>query len=342
MKKSLILLSIIITALSYGSVKGFVEVEGAISSKLYKDYKSEETKLETKLKGEIKVENTGFSAGLEIKSNGNKMSEYNFFKKEDSKVWAKYAFPKFYGIGTSLKAETNFDLNTKFELEANTNVSNYDIFGKLSYGAKKVVEKNRSLDAELGFNYKGIKDVELGLKALGGVKFDENKAHAGLEFNGKLKTIPSTELKLQVKAIETVATNTTKHEELKVEIRPEAKYANIVTVEGKLEGVIAYKKNGSNVLEGSVKSLVSVLYDYKPIEVVTLTPKFTLKAELTDIKTINNSQWAQVIFEPELKVEYRPVSGLKLGAIAQMPLKVTFQPQVEINGKGILSAKYEW
>lgn len=340
MKKTFVFLSLLTTISTFAlKTKGFIESENKLEFKIYKyDGKTTST---NNLKGEVKIENSGFSTGFEIKTSDATL------KKDDSKIWAKYEFPKFYGISTSLKAETKLDFKTKLEVEASKAViKNLDLTAKITYDATKLVDADRSLNAELGTKYKGIKDVELGLKVFGGSNIDKKEHNVGAEFNGKVTAIPSTEIKLMVKAKDEIKN---KEHTITTEIKPEVKYSkNSVTAILKMENEVIYNLKTKD-LKWKINPEVSVQYDYKPINTVIISPKLALGVNQKK-ENLSATIIVPSYITPSLKVEYKPIEKLVLSLNNEFPIDITLKDKkyfsdehdIKLTYKGQLNIKYSW
>lgn len=336
MKKTLLLLSLV-SGLAMAATTGSFEVISNAGNKVYSGYNLANTDFDIEAKGEVKVTGTGFSAGGNIKYN---IKEGKLVDEGDSrtKVWAKYEFPKFYGVGTSLKAVVDTKLNTEIEGNINGSVAMTDLYATVTYKGLKLVEKP-AVDAELGVNYKGIKNVELGAKAFGGYEKDGNKWSAGSELNAKYTGVKDVELAAMVKgkyAHDGVIT---------IESKPSVSYTGLknTTISASVENKVEFK-------DYTAKPEISASYKYAVTEDLSLMPKITVGTELkyTELKKGDEAN-AKVYATPELGLTYKPISGLTLSAKAELPIELKAQKKdfdvtknLEIKAKGKVAVKYEW
>lgn len=345
MKKTLLLLSLV-SGLAMAATTGSFEVISNAGNKVYKDYVLANTNFDIEAKGEVKVTGTGFSAGGNIKYN---IKEGKLVEEGDSrtKVWAKYEFPRFYGVGTSLKAVVDTKLNTEIEGNINGSVAMTDLYATVTYKGLKLVEKP-AVDAELGATYKGIKDVELGAKAFGGYEKEGNKWSAGSELNAKYTGVKDVELAAMVKG--KYESNADK--KIIIESKPSVSYTGLknTTISASVENKVELKHAGAAVSfeDYIAKPEISASYKYAVTEDLSLMPKITVGTELKykDLKDAG-SEKAKVYATPELGLTYKPISGLTLSAKAELPIELKAKKgmtadDVTINAKGKVAVKYEW
>lgn len=345
MKKTLLLLSLV-SGLAMAATTGSFEVISNAENKVYSGYNLANTDFDIEAKGEVKVTGTGFSAGGNIKYN---IKEGKLVDEGDSrtKVWAKYEFPRFYGVGTSLKAVVDTKLNTEIEGNINGSVAMTDLYATVTYKGLKLVEKP-AVDAELGVTYKGIKNVELGAKAFGGYEKDGNKWSAGSELNAKYTGVKDVELAAMVKgkyAHDGVIT---------IESKPSLSYTGLknTTISASVENKVELKHEAAGTVsftDYTAKPEISASYKYAVTEDLTLMPKIKVGTELkySDLKTAG-SEKAKVYATPELGLTYKPISGLTLSAKAELPIELkaekafNVENDLEIKAKGKVAVKYEW
>lgn len=345
MKKTLLLLSLV-SGLAMAATTGSFEVISNAGNTVYKDYVLANTDFDIEAKGEVKVTGTGFSAGGNIKYN---IKDAKLVEEGDSrtKVWAKYEFPRFYGVGTSLKAVVDTKLNTEIEGNINGSVAMTDLYATVTYKGLKLVEKP-AVDAELGVTYKGIKNVELGAKAFGGYEKEGNKWSAGSELNAKYTGVKDVELAAMVKG--KYESNADK--KIIIESKPSVSYTGLknTTISASVENKVELKHNGAAVTfeNYTAKPEISASYNYAVTEDLSLMPKITVGTELkyNDLKTAG-SEKAKVYATPELGLTYKPISGLTLSAKAELPIELEAKKgmaasDVTIKAKGKVAVKYEW
>lgn len=344
MKKTLLLLSLV-SGLAMAATTGSFEVISNAGNKVYKDYDVTKTDFDIEAKGEVKVTGTGFSFGGNIK--------YDITKGElaggddVAKVWAKYEFPRFHGVGTSLKAIVDYNLRTEVEGNINGSVAMTDLYATVKYKGKKLVEEP-AVESELGVTYKGIKDVELGAKAFGEYKKAGNAWAAGSELNAKYTGVKDVELAAMVKG--KYESNADK--KIIIESKPSVSYTGLknTTISASVENKVELKHDGAIVSfkDYTAKPEISASYKYAVTEDLTLMPKIKVGTELkySDLKTAG-SEKAKVYATPELGLTYKPISGLTLSAKAELPIEVvakkdTKADDVTIKAKGKVAVKYEW
>ncbi len=347
MKKTLLLLSLV-SGLAMAATTGSFEVISNAGNKVYSGYNLADTAFDIEAKGEVKVTGTGFSAGGNIKYN---IKEGKLVEEGDSrtKVWAKYEFPRFYSVGTSLKAVVDTKLNTEIEGNINGSVAMTDLYATVTYKGVKLVNKP-AVDAELGATYKGIKDVELGAKAFGGYEKDGNKWSAGSELNAKYTGVKDVELAAMVKG--KYESNADK--KIIIESKPSVSYTGLknTTISASVENKIELKHEAAGTVsftDYTAKPEISASYKYAVTEDLSLMPKITVGTELkySDLKTAG-SEKAKVYATPELGLTYKPISGLTLSAKAELPIEITAKKgfvvatDLVINAKGKVAVKYEW
>lgn len=343
MKKTLLLLSLV-SGLAMAATTGSFEVISNAGNKVYKGYDITNTDFDIEAKGEVKVTGTGFSFGGNIKYD---ITKAKLADGDDvAKVWAKYEFPRFHGVGTSLKAVVDYELKTEIEGNINGSVAMTDLYATVTYKGKKLVEEP-AVDAELGATYKGIKDVELGAKAFGGYA-KGNKWSAGSELNAKYTGVKDVELAAMVKG--KYESNADK--KIIIESKPSVSYTGLknTTISASVENKVELKHDGATVsfTDYTAKPEISASYKYAVTEDLTLMPKIKVGTELkySDLKTAG-SEKAKVYATPELGLTYKPISGLTLSAKAELPIEVvakkdTKAEDVTIKAKGKVAVKYEW
>ena len=347
MKKTLLLLSLV-SGLAMAATTGSFEVISNAGNKVYKDYVLAKTDFDIEAKGEVKVTGTGFSAGGNIKYN---IKEGKLVEEGDSrtKVWAKYEFPRFHGVGTSLKAVVDTKLNTEIEGNINGSVAMTDLYATVTYKGLKLVEKP-AVDAELGVTYKGIKNVELGAKAFGGYEKEGNKWSAGSELNAKYTGVKDVELAAMVKG------KYAHDGAITIESKPSVSYTGLknTTISASVENKVELKHNTMDPQtvkfeDYTAKPEISASYKYAVTEDLSLMPKITVGTEL-NYKKLSDSgkEEAKVYATPELGLTYKPISGLTLSAKAELPIEIKAKKgfvvatDLEIKAKGKVAVKYEW
>ena len=344
MKKTLLLLSLV-SGLAMAATTGSFEVISNAGNKVYKDYVLADTNFDIEAKGEVKVTGTGFSFGGNIKYD---ITKSKLADGDDvAKVWAKYEFPRFHGVGTSLKAVVDYNLRTEVEGNINGSVAMTDLYATVKYKGLKLVE-DPAVESELGATYKGIKDVELGAKAFGEYKKAGNAWAAGSELNAKYTGVKDVELAAMVKgkyAHDGVIT---------IESKPSVSYTGLknttisASVENKVE--LKHEMNKVEFKDYTAKPEISASYKYAVTEDLTLMPKIKVGTELkyTELKKGDEAN-AKVYATPELGLTYKPISGLTLSAKAELPIELKAQKKdfdvakkLEIKAKGKVAVKYEW
>lgn len=345
MKKTLLLLSLV-SGLAMAATTGSFEVISNAGNKVYKDYVLANTDFDIEAKGEIKVTGTGFSAGGNIKYN---IKEGKLVEEGDSrtKVWAKYEFPRFHGVGTSLKAVVDTKLNTEIEGNINGSVAMTDLYATVTYKGKKLVE-DPAVESELGATYKGIKDVELGAKAFGEYA-KGNKWAAGSEFNAKYTGVKDVELAAMVKGKYDATDSANK--KIIIESKPSVSYTGLknTTISASVENKVELKHDTVSFTDYTAKPEISASYKYAVTEDLSLMPKITVGTELNYKKLMTaGSEEAKVYATPELGLTYKPISGLTLSAKAELPIELKAKKDfavatdLEIKAKGKVAVKYEW
>ena len=344
MKKTLLLLSLV-SGLAMAATTGSFEVISNAGNKVYKDYVLADTNFDIEAKGEVKVTGTGFSFGGNIKYD---IKAGALAGGDDvAKVWAKYEFPRFYGVGTSLKAVVDYELKTEIEGNINGSVAMTDLYATVKYKGKKLVE-DPAVESELGVTYKGIKDVELGAKAFGEYA-KGNKWAAGSELNAKYTGVKDVELAAMVKGKYDA---TAADKKIIIESKPSVSYTGLknTTISASVENKVELKHDGATVsfTDYTAKPEISASYNYAVTEDLSLMPKIKVGTELkySDLKTAG-SETAKVYATPELGLTYKPISGLTLSAKAELPIEVvakkdTKAEDVTIKAKGKVAVKYEW
>ncbi len=342
MKKTLLLLSLV-SGLAMAATTGSFEVISNAGNTVYKGYDITKTDFDIEAKGEVKVTGTGFSFGGNIKYD---ITKSKLADGDDvAKVWAKYEFPRFHGVGTSLKAVVDYELKTEVEGNINGSVAMTDLYATVKYKGKKLVE-DPAVESELGATYKGIKDVELGAKAFGEYKKAGNAWSAGSELNAKYTGVKDVELAAMVKG---------KYESAKkiiIESKPSVSYTGLknTTISASVENKVELKHAGAAVTfeDYTAKPEISASYNYAVTEDLSLMPKIKVGTELkyTNLKDAATAK-AKVYATPELGLTYKPISGLTLSAKAELPIEVeakkdTKADDVTIKAKGKVAVKYEW
>lgn len=343
MKKTLLLLSLV-SGLAMAATTGSFEVISNAGNKVYSGYNLADTAFDIEAKGEVKVTGTGFSFGGNIKYD---ITKSKLADGDDvAKVWAKYEFPKFHGVGTSLKAVVDYNLRTEVEGNINGSVAMTDLYATVKYKGLKLVEAP-AVESELGATYKGIKDVELGAKAFGEYKKAGNAWAAGSELNAKYTGVKDVELAAMVKgkyAHDGVIT---------IESKPSVSYTGLknttisASVENKVE--LKHEINKVEFKDYTAKPEISASYKYAVTEDLTLMPKIKVGTELkyTELKKGDKAN-AKVYATPELGLTYKPISGLTLSAKAELPIEIKAKKDfavatdLEIKAKGKVAVKYEW
>lgn len=344
MKKTLLLLSLV-SGLAMAATTGSFEVISNAGNKVYKDYVLTNTDFDIEAKGEIKVTGTGFSAGGNIKYN---IKDAKLADGDDvAKVWAKYEFPRFHGVGTSLKAVVDYELKTEIEGNINGSVAMTDLYATVKYKGKKLVE-DPAVESELGVTYKGIKDVELGAKAFGEYAIG-NKWSAGSELNAKYTGVKDVELAAMVKG----KYESNANKKIIIESKPSVSYTGLknTTISASVENKVELKHEGDTVsfTDYTAKPEISASYKYAVTEDLSLMPKITVGTELkyTELKK-GDAANAKVYATPELGLTYKPISGLTLSAKAELPIEIKAKKgfvvatDLEIKAKGKVAVKYEW
>ena len=343
MKKTLLLLSLV-SGLAMAATTGSFEVISNAGNKVYKGYDITKTDFDIEAKGEVKVTGTGFSFGGNIKYD---ITTAKLAEGDDvAKVWAKYEFPRFHGVGTSLKAVVDYNLRTEVEGNINGSVAMTDLYATVTYKGLKLVEKP-AVDAELGATYKGIKDVELGAKAFGEYKKYRNEWAAGSELNAKYTGVKDVELAAMVKG---------KYESAKkiiIESKPSVSYTGLknITISASVENKVELTHDDTSVtfVDYTAKPEISASYNYAVTEDLSLMPKIKVGTELkyTELKK-GDAANAKVYATPELGLTYKPISGLTLSAKAELPIEIKAKKgfavatDLEIKAKGKVAVKYEW
>lgn len=345
MKKTLLLLSLV-SGLAMAATTGSFEVISNAGNKVYSGYNLADTAFDIEAKGEVKVTGTGFSFGGNIKYD---IKAGALAGGDDvAKVWAKYEFPRFYGVGTSLKAVVDYNLKTEVEGNINGSVAMTDLYATVKYKGKKLVEEP-AVDAELGATYKGIKDVELGAKAFGEYA-KGNKWAAGSELNAKYTGVKDVELAAMVKG--KYESNADK--KIIIESKPSVSYTGLknTTISASVENKVELKHEAAGTVsftDYTAKPEISASYKYAVTEDLSLMPKIKVGTELkySDLKTAG-SEKAKVYATPELGLTYKPISGLTLSAKAELPIEIkakkgfVVETDLEIKAKGKVAVKYEW
>lgn len=345
MKKTLLLLSLV-SGLAMAATTGSFEVISNAGNKVYKNYVLADTNFDIEAKGEVKVTGTGFSFGGNIKYD---IKAGALAGGDDvAKVWAKYEFPRFHGVGTSLKAVVDYELKTEIEGNINGSVAMTDLYATVKYKGKKLVEEP-AVESELGVTYKGIKDVELGAKAFGEYA-KGNKWSAGSELNAKYTGVKDVELAAMVKG--KYESNADK--KIIIESKPSVSYTGLknTTISASVENKVELKHDTMDQTvkfeDYTAKPEISASYNYAVTEDLSLMPKIKVGTELkyTNLKDAATAK-AKVYATPELGLTYKPISGLTLSAKAELPIEVeakkdTKADDVTIKAKGKVAVKYEW
>lgn len=345
MKKTLLLLSLV-SGLAMAATTGSFEVISNAGNKVYKDYVLANTNFDIEAKGEVKVTGTGFSFGGNIKYD---ITKSQLAGEDDvAKVWAKYEFPRFYGVGTSLKAVVDYNLRTEVEGNINGSVAMTDLYATVKYKGKKLVE-DPAVESELGATYKGIKDVELGAKAFGEYA-KGNKWAAGSELNAKYTGVKDVELAAMVKGKYDA---TAADKKIIIESKPSVSYTGLknTTISASVENKVELKHDGATVsfTDYTAKPEISASYNYAVTEDLSLMPKIKVGTELkySNLKDAG-SEKAKVYATPELGLTYKPISGLTLSAKAELPIELeakkafNVETDLVIKAKGKVAVKYEW
>lgn len=344
MKKTLLLLSLV-SGLAMAATTGSFEVISNAGNKVYSGYNLADTAFDIEAKGEVKVTGTGFSFGGNIKYD---IKAGALASGDDvAKVWAKYEFPRFHGVGTSLKAVVDYELKTEIEGNINGSVAMTDLYATVKYKGKKLVEEP-AVDAELGATYKGIKDVELGAKAFGGYAKTGNKWSAGSELNAKYTGVKDVELAAMVKG----KYESNGDKKIIIESKPSISYTGLknTTISASVENKVELKHEGDTVSfkDYTAKPEISASYKYAVTEDLSLMPKITVGTELKYTELKKGDANAKVYATPELGLTYKPISGLTLSAKAELPIEIKAKKgfvvatDLEIKAKGKVAVKYEW
>lgn len=347
MKKTLLLLSLV-SGLAMAATTGSFEVISNAGNKVYKGYDITKTDFDIEAKGEVKVTGTGFSFGGNIKYN---IKDAKLADGDDvAKVWAKYEFPRFHGVGTSLKAVVDYELKTEVEGNINGSVAMTDLYATVKYKGKKLVE-DPAVESELGATYKGIKDVELGAKAFGEYA-KGNKWAAGSELNAKYTGVKDVELAAMVKGKYDA---TAADKKIIIESKPSVSYTGLknTTISASVENKVELKHdtaaNTVSFTDYTAKPEISASYNYAVTEDLSLMPKIKVGTELKYSKlSVVGSEEAKVYATPELGLTYKPISGLTLSAKAELPIEITakknfnVENDLVIKAKGKVAVKYEW
>lgn len=345
MKKTLLLLSLV-SGLAMAATTGSFEVISNAGNKVYKGYDITKTDFDIEAKGEVKVTGTGFSFGGNIKYD---ITKAKLAEGDDvAKVWAKYEFPRFHGVGTSLKAVVDYELKTEIEGNINGSVAMTDLYATVKYKGKKLVEEP-AVESELGVTYKGIKDVELGAKAFGEYKKAGNAWSAGSELNAKYTGVKDVELAAMVKG------KYAHNGAITIESKPSVSYTGLknTTISASVENKVELKHNTMDQTvkfeDYTAKPEISASYKYAVTEDLSLMPKIKVGTELNykKLMTAGNEE-AKVYATPELGLTYKPISGLTLSAKAELPIEIkakkafNVENDLEIKAKGKVAVKYEW
>ena len=270
MKKTLLLLSLV-SGLAMAATTGSFEVISNAGNTVYKGYDITKTDFDIEAKGEVKVTGTGFSFGGNIKYD---ITKSKLADGDDvAKVWAKYEFPRFHGVGTSLKAVVDYELKTEIEGNINGSVAMTDLYATVKYKGKKLVE-DPAVESELGATYKGIKDVELGAKAFGEYKKAGNAWAAGSELNAKYTGVKDVELAAMVKGKYDATADDKK---IIIESKPSVSYTGLknTTISASVENKVELKHDGATVsfTDYTAKPEISASYNYAVTEDLSLMPK---------------------------------------------------------------------
>ena len=346
MKKTLLLLSLV-SGLAMAATTGSFEVISNAGNKVYKDYVLANTDFDIEAKGEVKVTGTGFSFGGNIKYD---ITKSKLAGGDDvAKVWAKYEFPRFHGVGTSLKAVVDYELKTEIEGNMNGSVAMTDLYATVKYKGKKLVEEP-AVESELGATYKGIKDVELGAKAFGEYA-KGNKWAAGSELNAKYTGVKDVELAAMVKGKYDA---TAADKKIIIESKPSVSYTGLknTTISASVENKVELKHEAAGTVkftDYTAKPEISASYKYAVTEDLSLMPKIKVGTELkySNLKDAGNEK-AKVYAIPELELTYKPISGLTLSAKAELPIELeakkafNVENDLVIKAKGKVAVKYEW
>ena len=343
MKKTLLLLSLV-SGLAMAATTGSFEVISNAGNKVYSGYNLANTDFDIEAKGEVKVTGTGFSFGGNIKYD---IKAGALAGGDDvAKVWAKYEFPRFYGVGTSLKAVVDYELKTEVEGNINGSVAMTDLYATVKYKGKKLVE-DPAVESELGVTYKGIKDVELGAKAFGEYA-KGNKWSAGSELNAKYTGVKDVELAAMVKG------KYAHDGAITIESKPSVSYTGLknTTISASVENKVELKHEAAGTVkftDYTAKPEISASYNYAVTEDLSLMPKIKVGTELKYSKlSVAGNEEAKVYATPELGLTYKPISGLTLSAKAELPIEIKAKKNfvvatdLEIKAKGKVAVKYEW
>lgn len=347
MKKTLLLLSLV-SGLAMAATTGSFEVISNAGNKVYKGYDITKTDFDIEAKGEVKVTGTGFSFGGNIKYD---IKAGALAGGDDvAKVWAKYEFPRFHGVGTSLKAVVDYNLRTEVEGNINGSVAMTDLYATVKYKGLKLVE-DPAVESELGATYKGIKDVELGAKAFGEYA-KGNKWAAGSELNAKYTGVKDVELAAMVKG----KYESNGDKKIIIESKPSISYTGLknTTISASVENKVELKHSTVDPQTVSfenytAKPEISASYNYAVTEDLSLMPKIKVGTELkyTELNK-GDAANAKVYATPELGLTYKPISGLTLSAKAELPIEITAKKafnvdtDLVIKAKGKVAVKYEW
>ena len=338
MKKKILMF--LISSLSIASTVGNFEITSDAGNQLV-NYDNKKTDFNAEIKAELKVLGTGFSTGGNIRYNINDSSgNVNNSKLVSSgenrtKFWAKYDFPKFYGVGTSLKATVDISAMTDIQGYIDGDINDAFLYAKVIYSGDKLVTKPKVL-AFLGSTYKGFKDLELSLKLYG--KYDSNsqknkqehdtKFSGSVETNAKYTAIKDIELLTHLKW---EYKNTTIDKRF-ITAKQSVSYTGIknLTITGSLgnnielandNGTLNEKNNNTmfRFLKYTAQPEIKVEYKYAVTEDLTITPKIKAGTELGYYWGFNNFIY-NLYTTPEILLTYKPVAGLTLSANVELPV----------------------
>ena len=351
MKKTLLFIYITYAMLSFAKATliGSAKVEAGIEVDYKKDIPTQKASSFLKFSGEIGVKDYGFSAGTDLKfekkdNNGvfNNSSIASVIKDKDSKVWAKYELPPFETIKSEIKITYQFDQKSEIATKISTDIEKVNLTFKTSYSAKNFIFKDYLFKFSLDGKAKITDTIELNIGFGSNLELQEKNeepknghwmhkqeqkhyilGNLGLKYTGfedlVLEVSQETEVKLE-----------TNFDYGKVKLNAGATYTGIenLTLKSKVEIVFSdlqFKENKIPVNKWSVKPEASAQYKYTPIKQLSFMPKFAMIAEVSEANTMGN-----LILEPSVKMEYKPIDDLIITGNVEMPLDVKL---TDSNGK---------
>ena len=325
------LLVFLISSLAMASTSGNFEITADTGNELFY-YNKDYTDFNVEAKGELKILGSGFSVGGNIRykvnglswmNNGRTITEIVKGGKEKTRFWAKYDFPKFYGVGTSLKATVDPLATVDLQGYIGAGIGNTFLYTTVIYSGKKFI-KDPVLLAFLGTTYRGVRDLDLSIKLYGKYdsKVDTNytKYAGSAELISKYTAITDIELLTSLK----VEYKKTSIEKTFIDAKQIVSYIGIndLTITGTLENKIELSKDNNKIvfLKYLAKPEISAEYKYEVNEELTLTPKIKIGTELGYYK-YNDGFIYKLYATPEILLTYKPVTGLTLQANAELPVE---------------------